>query len=365
MERKRIVWIDIARAIGILLIVAGHTLFTYQFSYLARAIFAVHVPIFFILSGYLYRQRPIKQQAKRLCVSLLLPYLFTVAVIIIGSFLKNSTALSAIGGVKSLGTNRASLVAGIYGIGTPTQLAWLNHYSVASIGAIWFLLAMFIGHLLFALMQVKLPEKRFKLVIMWGLSIVLVYFSTKTQFGLLPWSFNAGLMSVIFYTFGYTAQQFHFFDSLPLWALVIGLFFWGLSIKSGFFYMNTAYADNLPLAILGAFGGSVALCWLAQQLARLTASKVLISLGRYSLIVLCFHVIDLDLLTIASHVYDQLLRLGGPVLATIGAISYRIIFVLFFVYLVPKIPFVRSFFLNKQFPFKSRLKNNQKSELSS
>lgn len=356
MMTKRIAWIDIVRAIGMLLIVMGHTLFIYQFSYLARAIFAVHVPIFFVLSGYLFHLRSVVKQVKHLFINLVLPYLFTAIIIVVGSIIINQTKLHDLPFFMSLGSNKASILAGVYGIGTATRLSLFNNHLVLAIGAIWFLLAMFIGHLVFNVLQLILSNKKYKLALLWLISILLVYFSTKTQFGLLPWSFNAGLMSVIFYTFGFTLQQYKLLTHIPIWLLLIGTLFWGLSVRSGFFYMNVVYADNLVWAILGAFGASVVLCWVAQKLAKLALIKPLSIIGRYSLIVLCAHVIDLDLIRIASGLNSHVTSFAGPVMGTAVAISYRIVFACLFIYLVPKIPLVRCFYLNKQFPFQNFFK---------
>lgn len=259
----------------------------------------------------------------------------------------------------SLGSNKASILAGIYGIGTATRLTLFNNHLVLAIGAVWFLLAMFIGHLIFDVLQLILINKKNKLTLLWLLSILLVYLSTKTQFGLLPWSFNAGLMSVIFYTFGFTLRQYKLLTDTPIWLLLVSILFWSLSVKSGFFYMNVVYADNLVWAILGAFGASIIICWLAQQLAKLAFIKPLLIIGRYSLIVLCAHVIDLDLIRIASGLNSHVTAFIGPAMGAAVAISYRVIFACLFIYLIPRIPFVRCFYLNKQFPFQRFFKRKK------
>ncbi|WP_270224197.1 acyltransferase family protein [Lactiplantibacillus pentosus] len=50
---KRIEWIDIAKGIAILAVVVGHTLGPYNGQLFGSLIFAFHMPIFFMLSGYL------------------------------------------------------------------------------------------------------------------------------------------------------------------------------------------------------------------------------------------------------------------------------------------------------------------------
>ncbi|SFV41356.1 O-acetyltransferase [Ligilactobacillus acidipiscis] len=54
---KRIEWIDMARGIAIIMIVITHSLSQYSRSFFSALLFVVNVPIFFILSGYLFRKK--------------------------------------------------------------------------------------------------------------------------------------------------------------------------------------------------------------------------------------------------------------------------------------------------------------------
>lgn len=49
MTKKRMVWVDVAKAIAIILMIAGHELSRGPFRVW---IFSFHMPLFFILSGY-------------------------------------------------------------------------------------------------------------------------------------------------------------------------------------------------------------------------------------------------------------------------------------------------------------------------
>lgn len=54
MEINRIEWVDIAKGIAILLVVLGHTgLAVGSARYLDAFIYSFHLPLFFVLSGYL------------------------------------------------------------------------------------------------------------------------------------------------------------------------------------------------------------------------------------------------------------------------------------------------------------------------
>ncbi len=55
MGEKRIEWIDTAKGIGIVLVVVGHTSFVPKA--MINLIFAFHMPLFFFLSGCVYKKK--------------------------------------------------------------------------------------------------------------------------------------------------------------------------------------------------------------------------------------------------------------------------------------------------------------------
>ena len=155
IHKKRVVWIDISRGIAIISVIIGHSLGNYFPNYLASVIFAFHMPIFFILSGYLYREKSFSSIFKNNFFNLILPYfaviLIETVILIVCRFLPNPLLYSRFGSLKQL------LFAAIYGIGGAAVTPWKNN--IPWIGAIWFLLAMFFGSQIFNLiMQVKFKQ---------------------------------------------------------------------------------------------------------------------------------------------------------------------------------------------------------------
>ena len=73
--QRRIEYLDIFRGIGIILMIMGHVVYTGKFEHF---IHAFHMPMFFFISGYLYRDKEISirdffiKKAK----TLLIPYFF-------------------------------------------------------------------------------------------------------------------------------------------------------------------------------------------------------------------------------------------------------------------------------------------------
>ena len=65
----RIQWIDIAKGIGIILVIIGHVSINANIN---DFIYSFHMPLFFIISGFLYK--PKKNFVKNKVRSILIPY---------------------------------------------------------------------------------------------------------------------------------------------------------------------------------------------------------------------------------------------------------------------------------------------------
>lgn len=138
MEERRIEWIDIAKGIAILAMVAGHVSLL-PWEPVRKLIFSFHMPLFFILSGYTTKQAidnpftNIKKYAKQL----LLPYLYIAVVSSLVYLSRNGFTAEYIFN-EFLRIALGSGVPADYGPGRPIFLK-----SIPVAGAIWFLPAMF------------------------------------------------------------------------------------------------------------------------------------------------------------------------------------------------------------------------------
>lgn len=73
--------VDLLRILGIIGVVAGHGFSDYAWS--RPAFFTWQVPLFFMLSGFLYKPVPLGTEIRRRAQSLLLPYFFWLAIVTI------------------------------------------------------------------------------------------------------------------------------------------------------------------------------------------------------------------------------------------------------------------------------------------
>src|SRR5574344_2322247 len=98
---QRLVFIDIAKVIGIYLVVLGHYVYYLQLPFIPSTIWDIehfvtlfHMPLFFLISGILYKERPFKDVLEKVSLQLLKPYIYICLIcLFLGSailFLKNS-----------------------------------------------------------------------------------------------------------------------------------------------------------------------------------------------------------------------------------------------------------------------------------
>lgn len=121
---SRITYIDIAKGIGILLVIAGH-LFRYD-SYISTVIFSFHMPLFFFLSGMVEHYQDVKfsQYLKKAFNSCLVSWILFA---LLGLF------ITLLVPAWRLNLNFGEIIKYIYGMDT----------SSIHIGQIWFLISLF------------------------------------------------------------------------------------------------------------------------------------------------------------------------------------------------------------------------------
>ncbi|MEE5988897.1 acyltransferase family protein [Ligilactobacillus equi] len=350
MSKKRVEWIDLSRAIGMLLIICNHSVGgSYGSGFIGKFCFAVSVPIFFVLSGYLFKEKKFAEVVKGGFLNLLLPYIVTVFML----WVVRSLHIVFPSWVVEQGSSFSLAVA--YGLGTATNLP--NGIVIPAIGAIWFLLAMFVGNILFQL-GIKLQNivNRKATLEAYVITLLIVGYWTG-EYIKLPWSINAAMVSQVFYYFGYIIKKYNLLKKERLSLTLIGLLFWVVSAMSGYLYLNVPFANNVFLALLGGIGGSYTIISISKLITDNVSVKAMCYYGKMSLIVLSVHLIESDSLKfgmLISQAVNNILH--NELLAIYGVLLYRICLTAIAVMVIPKIPVLRSFYLNRQYPFFKRLK---------
>ena len=267
--------IDIAKGVGIFLVVLGHTTSN---EILLKWLYSFHMPLFFFLSGLFHSQgRSYKEFLRKKVKGLLIPY-FSFAIILFLFFIIISKNIGF-----SAGEN-LSVKENFMGIFIGTNIK--NFSQVSWGGQLWFLLALFlVSNITYFLEKVKLKSQ---IILNIVFIFINIYLSRKLKF-YLPWCFLTVLMSVNFYWAGKKLKNYILniknnfkLYIIPLFSLNFLISYYNLKVDM---WGNTY--GNIFLFFLGAYSGIFFVILLVNNL--LYQSKILQYIGRNSLIILAFH----------------------------------------------------------------------------
>ena len=312
-----------------LLIIEGHLGMP---SLLTDLAFSVHVPLFFLISGYLARPgKPgaIKKYAKRLLV----PYVATGLLVAVIEALK---ALSQGGTSAFVPVLGEWLAATAFGSGTnPSPV-----FGIHMIGAIWFLLALF-----WALVAYEFVCRS-----SYAWPIVVCVFAAglvSARYWWLPWSVQPACTALLFVHIGHEARS-RGFDPHALRPahVVVAAAVWAaaLAVDHGRMYVVSSYFGCLPADVAGALAGTVVICWLSAKLEGIAwASAPLRYLGIFSMPVMCFHLIELN--CVPWWDYAALFELERGPLGYMLVYLAKLCWAAFWVFACARIPVLRGLFI--------------------
>lgn len=316
MEQKRVKYFDIAKAIGIILMIIGHCGIKNQ--YINNFIYSFHMPLFFLISGYFFKYRDNKECVKRNFKKLIIPYIITCLAIIACEIVKvvlrgNFTEI--------LATAKTWVLASLYGSGGQQP------FGIKFIGAIWFLWALF-----FAMYFVNATSKS-KYQYLWITLIAYIGYKTS-QYIWLPLSIQAGMVATIFVYFGILAKKYDIFNIkidkiLILGTIAIVIF---CTIYCGKLYMVSNFYKNGFLDIIGALCGSFLCIKFAQVIENRTKfiKNLLVFIGENTLIILCLHLFQLNCIYL-TPIHNIMKNIG----IGIGSVRHAIISLLWVAITLP------------------------------
>lgn len=307
MEKNRIDYIDIAKAIGILLMILGHCSVIPYMPY-RHFIFTFHMPLFFILSGYFYKKKNIKISLKRDAKHLLIPYFATCGAIII------LTLVVCI--IKGQYKPMLSIIAAsLIGSGSPHSCLYLSQ--LPSIGAIWFFPALFVCKNVYNSLAVYDIKKR----LIYSITIYVIATIIGRYIIFIPFSILCGLSAIIFYAIGDYIKTIKPKITMCYW--IIGVICWCISFQFSHIYLVQPRTDLYFIDVLGATTATLLTCKISSIIDfYLNCSGILTWIGKNSMYILCFHLIDLHfgvsnkLMHNNHHIFIIVSMLIIPIIAT-------------------------------------------------
>jgi fucose 4-O-acetylase-like acetyltransferase len=200
----RLKYLDIAKGIGIILVMMSHSCgFPIGGYYLT----AHYMALFFLISGCVYKSgRTLGNNVRNRLVQLLHPYIFysvllLIACIAIGRLQSFSDIVKAIEGIIY---SRYCLY---YPLGLDNNTYFSNIYN----SAMWFLTAMFCSSVIFYLLIEHCLENKNKLVIT-CVALITITCALSQIPVLLPWSIDTSFIGAFFMTIGCLLERKHYFE---------------------------------------------------------------------------------------------------------------------------------------------------------
>ena len=306
--KSRLEFIDIARGIAIISIILGH-MGSWQIN---RIVFTYHVPLFFFVSGYFIDTR---RNAKEFVIhkikTLLIPYTVTCIVIIAINMFFNYYIQGA---EKAIEAIKYWSYASVYGAGDSYQ----EPFQIAAIGAIWFLWATLWGSLF---LRISLRLSQVMRICMISGLFLLGYFSRLWFW--FPFSFQAGCCATLFMYFGYLFKYEEpvlkeLSKEIKCVAMLFALAIW-IEFMKNFqsFWLVHCDIGRGVIDIFGCICGVsiiFIISWYIEKYIGFLA-KPLQYIGKFSILALCIHIIEMDVFP-WGNLTAAILARGIPATAT-------------------------------------------------
>ena len=293
MEKKRVLWMDIAKAMGILVVLVVHAeLDLGPVTYLGGMFY---MPVFFVLAGMTFSYRPeekfsafLKKKAKRLLVPYFGYNLFLFAFFFVkDSLLTGNVTKAAFFPLLGILYSRNCLVS----MDQVSNMFFMQILNAPT----WFLTGLFVTLLIFwVLMQGSAGDWRKLLLMNSGVLLLAVLLHYLCPI-LLPWSIDCALYAVSFLVLGKLAAEQNaverIYHSLPLLLLTAAVFV-GFSFLNGSVNMSVAeYGRSMLLYLIVGTSGSLLCMVCAMFLEKHTKllARAGAWLGRHTMPVLCLH----------------------------------------------------------------------------
>ena len=285
---KRFIWIDYAKAIGIFLVVFGHTAIP---GYLYNAIFSFHMPLFFFISGYLFsfkKYGSYKYFLSKKIKQIVIPYFyFNIITYIFWFFIGRKFGNDSTRVIPFY----KPLIGIMYGNGIGDFLV----HNIAS----WFLACLFVVENLFFLFfrSVAKNNKLFLMII----SVFLGFIDYTYDPVRWPWSFNVALIALVFYASGNLARkkidiflQTRVIFLILIMLLIFPVYLFFSAINSGV-NLNLNYYHNYWYFWLGAFSGILIVVVISRLLELYLGKTSFIEyISKNTIIILIFQFIAMS-----------------------------------------------------------------------
>ena len=278
-EKKRVMFIDIAKGISIILMIIGHTIGQ---GTLRSVIFSFHLPLFIITSGFFYKEKSIKEDVKELIIKLLIPTIIVVFfVFMINNIYTKGFFYAFIESIKVI----------IVGWSYKAKI----NYSFEGVNVVWFVYLLIVIRLLFRINKKIAKDDNVFLLILIILEMYVGYILGIKGYWL-PWSLDVALFCVFFYYIGYILKQYSLLEKfLSNYKILVLIFIiWILGIKYSWIELAVRRYPHGLWSLITAISGSIIILKISKLFEEKLkySSRILAFCGKNSLYILFGHRIE-------------------------------------------------------------------------
>ena len=200
---NRIEYIDVAKALGILLVIYGHCHYTFNIPRLGIAIYSFHMPLFLFISGMFIKPLDLNTCLRKYSKAYLKPYGVTCILMFLLTLILYL--------FHQIESSQLSILMERIAFGSGSNEDNALFHDIPTVGPIWFLLALFWGCLISATIK-NITCSSVNMFLITFVCFVVGYLSAK--FIRFPFSFQMGLCSVPFLFTGGLIRQHNLIDRL-------------------------------------------------------------------------------------------------------------------------------------------------------
>lgn len=315
-DNQRNVELDIVKGIGMILMVMAHTYGPE--SLLWRIVYPFHMPLFFIISGYFFKEKRTNLLIYASFNRLIKPYLFICAVVTFIKFIQHLVNPS---------------------------MHFIDIISILNgIGPGWFLISLFWSKVIFNLIIKYFSNHYFVISIFISSIVSLTYSFIPIKINL---ALPQGLSCLVFIAVGYIVKQKDILTIIKKHSyiiIILSIIFWMITFNFGQVEISKCTYKLWIIDYLGAIGGTC-FCYYFASYIKNHSSFLSTKLGYisiYSIAILAFHAIDYTIFF--WHHLSRLIK--TDYLITYIALG-RLTIILLSIFITSRIPFLYHLFIGK------------------
>jgi fucose 4-O-acetylase-like acetyltransferase len=300
----------IAKGIGIFLVVLGHCTGTNQTQYIFNFIYLFHMPLFFFLSGYFFKDKYLNNKKKFFIGRLRRLYVpfvkWNVIFVVLHNFFYRIYIYNSdygFNGIPSHLYNRNDFVYNIINI-----IGFRNEEPL--LGQLWFLPVLFFSSMmaivaLYVVNKTKgISTKTLTYVVILFLLSSLLFMYEKIG---LFYITSMSLLATSIYLLGYLVKQIKLFNKLYKYKVPIILFSIFIlaifSVARPLSLMSIQTCDDIFYIFIISFIGIIMIVLLSSVLNKFSIRKFFIYIGDNTMIILILHLLFFKLVNLAKIYY--------------------------------------------------------------